>query len=66
MQTTTRTFVNTLNANDVFSFPGCDTPMVCESRFSEEGATSLTYRIAGTREVFSVVRPGLSTVDLYL
>lgn len=61
---TERIYINTLNANDEFFFPGERTRMVCESRRSEAGRTSVAYRIAGTNERFTYVRPGLSTVDL--
>lgn len=66
MTFTQRIFINTLNNNDVFMFPGERTRMVCEGRTSEPGRTSVTYRIEGTRETFTYVRPGLSTVDLVL
>lgn len=54
--------VNTLNANDEFYLPGNNTPMVCESRRSEPGATAVTYRPVGSMERFTFIKPGLSTV----
>ena len=66
MLNTTRVFINTLNANEVFMFPGENTRMVCESRRSEGGYTTVEYRVAGTNERFTYTRPGLSTVDIAL
>lgn len=66
MNNTQRIFINTLNANDVFMFPGTDTRMVCERRFSEGGMTSVTYRPIGGTNTYIYARPGLSTVDLVI
>lgn len=66
MNNTQRIFINTLNANDRFMFPGSDTMMVCERRFSEGGYTTVTYRAEGDVHSFAYTRPGLSTVDLVI
>lgn len=66
MNNTQRIFINTLNANDRFYFPGSDTLMVCEGRISEGGYTTVTYRAEGDSHSFGYTRPGLTTVDLVI
>lgn len=65
MMNTQRIYINSLNANDVFTFPGSSTLMVCESRKSEGGKTMVTYRESGTNVRSTFVRAGLTVVDLH-
>ena len=65
MMNTTRTYINALNANDVFTFPGSSTLMVVESRRSEGGKTTVTYRESGTNFRSTFTRAGLTVVDLH-
>ena len=65
-KSTTRVFINTLNANDLFCLPGESTIYVCETRRSEPGNTRVTYRVLNSPDmgVWEYNRPGLSTVAL--
>lgn len=56
-------YINALAPNDLFFFPASDHMMIAESVRSEGGKTMLTYGVGGTRERYTYIRPGLTTVQ---